>query len=48
MKDKGVALSILASQALLVNLTPEQEDHVMKLIAEIGTIFNEQIEKLAS
>jgi hypothetical protein len=30
MKDKGVALSILASQALLVNLTPEQEDHVMK------------------
>ena len=41
-------LSHLANQAPLVNLTPEQEDRVMVLIAEIRAIFNEQMEKLAA
>jgi hypothetical protein len=48
MKDQGVALSQLADQAPLVNLTTEQEDRVMELIAEIRAIFEEQIERLAS
>ncbi|MFY9700773.1 MAG: hypothetical protein WAK02_01365 [Terriglobales bacterium] len=48
MMDQGVALSHLANQAPLVNLTPEQEDRVMVLIAEIRAIFNEQMEKLAA
>jgi hypothetical protein len=45
MKDKGVALSHLANQAPFVNLTPEQEEHVMELIAEIRAVFNQQVEK---
>jgi hypothetical protein len=40
MKDHGVALSRLGNQAMLVNLTPEQEQRVLELIAEIQTIFD--------
>jgi hypothetical protein len=41
MKDNGVALSNLGKQAMLVNLTPEQEQRVMELIAEIKAIFDQ-------
>lgn len=45
MKDHGVALSNLGKQAMFVNLTPEQEQRVLELIAEIRAIFNQQVEK---
>jgi hypothetical protein len=45
MKDHGAALSRLANQAPFVNLTPEQEQRVLKLIEEIGNIFNQQVQK---
>jgi hypothetical protein len=45
MTDHGVALSRLANQAPFVNLTPEQEQRVLELIAEIGDIFNQEAKK---
>ena len=43
MKDKGAALSALGNQALFVNLTEDQERHVLALIAEIKAIFEHSI-----
>lgn len=48
MKDHGVALSNLGKQAPFVNLTPEQEQRVLDLIAEIKSIFDQQAKKKAS
>ena len=45
MKDHGAALSRLANQAPFISLTPEQEQRVLELIAEIGDIFNQQVQK---
>lgn len=45
MEDHGVALSNLAKQAPFVNLTPDEEQHVLDLIAEIRAIFDKQIQK---
>ena len=45
MKDHGVALSRLGNQAMLVNLTPEQEQRVLELIAEIQTIFDQSLDE---
>jgi hypothetical protein len=45
MKDKGVALSNLGKQAPFVNLTPEQEQRVLELIAEIEAIFKQSLQK---
>lgn len=45
MKDHGVALSNLAKQALLAELTDEQENRVMELIAEIRAILDKQLRK---
>jgi hypothetical protein len=45
MKDHGVALSKLGQQAMFVSLTPEQEQRVLELIAEITAIFNHQAKK---
>jgi hypothetical protein len=45
MKDHGVALSRLGNQGAVVNLTPEQEQRVLELIAEIQAIFDEQVKK---
>src|SRR5882762_8663061 len=45
VKDHGVALSNLGKQAPFVNLTLEREQRVLELIAEIKSIFNEQVEK---
>ena len=45
MKDHGVALSRLGHQGAVVNLTPEQEQRVMELIAEIQSIFDQSFKK---
>ena len=45
MKDHGVALSNLGQQAMFVSLTPEEEQRVLELIAEITAIFNHQAKK---
>jgi hypothetical protein len=45
MNDHGVALSTLGHQAMFVNLTPEQEQRVLELIAEIRAIFDQAIQK---
>lgn len=47
MKDHGVALSRLGNQAMLVNLTPEQEKRVLEMIDEIEAIFNQSIQKVS-
>ncbi len=38
-RNHGVALSRLANQAPFANLTPEQDQRVLELIAEIKSIF---------
>jgi hypothetical protein len=45
MNDHGAALSRLGNQASVINLTPEQEDRVLELIAEIKAIFDQQAKK---
>ena len=45
MKDAGVALSNLAKQALLIDLSPEDERRVMDLILKIKSIFDKSNEK---
>jgi hypothetical protein len=45
MKDHGVALSRLGNQGAVVNLTPEQDERVMKLVAEIQAIFDQSLKK---
>jgi hypothetical protein len=45
MNDHGVALSTLGQQAMFVNLTPEQEQRVLELIAEIRAIFDQALQK---
>jgi hypothetical protein len=41
MRDHGAGLSSLGKQAMFVNLTPEQEQRVLELIAEIRNIFKQ-------
>ena len=48
MKDHGVTLSELAKQAPFVNLTPTEEQRVLRLIKEIKDIFDREAKKKAS